>query len=383
MTFEGFLRADGQVGVRNHIGVLSTVALANRIAEHASNRHDNTLIISGEFQRGLQTSDAAVLDKVLLQLANHPNLGAVLILCHDRRSAQKWGKLMATGHQRFRVMAVMECKGVQDAIDHASARISELADEIKHDQRQTLPLNRLSFALECGGSDASSAVCSNPAIGRLIDRHMSEGGTAIVSETAEFIGAEEVVKRQSENEWIANQILARIAETEKRMAADGDNYRGVNPTAENIEAGLTTLVEKSMGAVCKIGDSKFSGCLTFGEAPKRPGLYFMDTPFFSPCSITGMVAAGAQITLFSMGVFNPSGNPLAPTLKICGNPNTIRDWPDGIDVDLSSLIRGNASLEEASEMLRKRIATVASGDITHTERWGEGQFIIPRMLPCF
>lgn len=383
MTFQGFLRADGRVGIRNHIGVLSTVALANRIAEHAAARHDNTLIISGEFQRGLQTADAALLDQVLLQLANHPNLGAVLILCHDRRSAQKWESIMATGSQRFRVMAVMECKGVQDAISRASARILELEGEIRHDHRQTLPLNRLSFALECGGSDASSAVCSNPAIGQLIDRHMSEGGTAIVSETAEFIGAEEVVKRQSTNKSVADQILSRIEETEKRMAADGDHYRGVNPTAENLEAGLTTLVEKSMGAVCKIGDSKFSGCLTFGEAPNSPGLYFMDTPFFSPCSITGMVAAGAQITLFSMGVFNPSGNPLAPTLKICGNPNTVRDWPDGIDVDLSPLILGSISLEESAEAIRKRVAEVASGDVTHTERWGEGQFIIPRMLPCF
>lgn len=109
----------------------------------------------------------------------------------------------------------------------------------------------------------------------------------------------------------------------------------------------------------------------------------MDTPFFSPCSITGMVASGAQLTLFSMGVFNPSGNPLAPTVKVCGNPQTIQDWPDGIDVDLSPLIKGDLSLDQAADRVVSRMIETASGDFTLTEQWGEGQFIIPRMLPCF
>jgi altronate dehydratase large subunit len=138
-----------------------------------------------------------------------------------------------------------------------------------------------------------------------------------------------------------------------------------------------------MGALCKIGNSHFEGCLSFGQSPAGSGLYFMDTPFFSPCSITGMVAAGAQITLFSMGVFNPSGNPLAPTLKICGNPQTVKNWSDGIDVNLSSLITGEMSLEEGGTQLLKTVLDTANGLNTKTEKWGEGQFIIPRSLPVF
>jgi len=167
------------------------------------------------------------------------------------------------------------------------------------------------------------------------------------------------------------------------MAGDGDHYRGVNPTAENIEGGLTTLIEKTMGAVCKIGSARFVGCLSFGQAPSAPGLHFMDTPFFSPCSITGMVAAGAQITLFSMGVFNPSGNPLAPTLKVCGNPKTIQHWGDGIDVDLSRLIAGEINLDDAGQAVTRSVIQAAAGAITKTEARGEGQFIVPRMLPTF
>jgi altronate dehydratase large subunit len=195
----------------------------------------------------------------------------------------------------------------------------------------------------------------------------------IVSETAEFIGGEEVVRAQSTCQEVAEAILRCIAGTEARMAGDGDHYRGVNPTAENLDAGLTTLVEKTMGALCKIGTARFAGCLDFGEPPAAPGLHFMDTPFFSPCSITGMVAAGAQVTLFAMGVFNPSGNPLAPTIKVCGNPDTVRDWPDGIDV----------TLDAAAARLAQVVREVAGGAVTHTERWGEGQFIVPRMLPTF
>jgi altronate dehydratase large subunit len=237
--------------------------------------------------------------------------------------------------------------------------------------------------LECGGSDASSAVCSNPAIGRFVDWAIAQGARVIVSETAEFIGGEDVVRAQSASPEIAQAIIDCIAATEARMAGDGDHYRGVNPTAENIEGGLTTLIEKTMGAVCKIGGSRFVGCLSFGQAPSEPGLYFMDTPFFSPCSITGMVAAGAQITLFSMGVFNPSGNPLAPTIKVCGNPQTLRDWADGIDVGLDQVLAGAMSLDAAREVIAQSVLSTAAGAHSKTEAWGEGQFIVPRMLPTF
>jgi altronate dehydratase large subunit len=258
-----------------------------------------------------------------------------------------------------------------------------LGQQIRHQHRVPCPTSALTFALECGGSDASSAVCSNPAIGRFVDRAVAQGTRVIVSETAEFIGGEDVVRAQSESPEVAQAIIDCISATELRMSGDGDNYRGVNPTAENIEGGLTTLVEKTMGAVCKIGNSRFSGCLAFGQEPTEPGLYFMDTPFFSPCSITGMVAAGAQVTLFSMGVFNPSGNPLAPTIKVCGNPQTLEHWGDGIDVDLGDVLAGAMNLDEAGQVVANAVLRAAEGERTKTEMWGEGQFIVPRMLAAF
>jgi altronate dehydratase large subunit len=374
--------------VRNHLAIVSTVALSNRIAELAAQHHEaqtgeHVLQVKGDFQRGLQNSDARLQDQVLAQLVDHPNIGAALVLCHDRRAAQGWTKRLEGAGKPIEVMAVMDSQGVQRAIDLAAQAMARLGAQVRGQTRVPCPFSALTFALECGGSDASSAVCSNPAIGRFVDWAIAQGARVIVSETAEFIGGEDVVRAQSASPEIAQAIIDCIAATEARMAGDGDHYRGVNPTAENIEGGLTTLIEKTMGAVCKIGSAQFVGCLSFGQAPSAPGLHFMDTPFFSPCSITGMVAAGAQVTLFSMGVFNPSGNPLAPTIKVCGNPKTLRDWGDGIDVDLSHLITGEMRLDNAGQAVAHAVIEAAEGALTKTEAWGEGQFIVPRMLPTF
>jgi altronate dehydratase large subunit len=387
-TFQGYPRSRDRVGVRNYLAIVSTVALSNRIAELAGQRHESevkepVLQVRGDFQRGLQHPDALLQDQVIAQLIDHPNIGAAVVLCHDRRAAQAWQKRLAFVGKPIEVLAVMDSKGVQLAIDLATGALACLGQQIRHQPRVPCPTSALTFALECGGSDASSAVCSNPAIGRFVDRAVAQGTRVIVSETAEFIGGEDVVRAQSESPEVAQAIIDCISATELRMSGDGDNYRGVNPTAENIEGGLTTLVEKTMGAVCKIGNSRFSGCLAFGQEPTEPGLYFMDTPFFSPCSITGMVAAGAQVTLFSMGVFNPSGNPLAPTIKVCGNPQTLEHWGDGIDVDLGDVLAGAMNLDEAGQVVANAVLRAAEGERTKTEMWGEGQFIVPRMLAAF
>lgn len=387
-TFQGYARSRGRVGVRNFLAIVSTVALSNRTAELAGQRYESevgepVLQVRGDFQRGLQHPDALLQDHVIAQLVDHPNVGAAVVLCHDRRAAGAWQKRLASLGKPIEVCSVMDGKGVQRAIDLVTHALTRLGQQIRNQPRISCPISALTFALECGGSDASSAICSNPAIGRFVDLTVGQGTRVIVSETAEFIGGEDVVRSQSVSPEVAEAIIRCISTTEAHMSGDGDNYRGVNPTAENIEGGLTTLVEKTMGAICKIGKSRFAGCLTFGQEPPAPGLYFMDTPFFSPCSMTGMVAAGAQVTLFSMGVFNPSGNPLAPTLKICGNPRTLEHWRDGIDVDLGDVLAGAMSLNDAAQVVADAVLCTIEGERTKTEMWGEGQFIVPRMVSAF
>lgn len=378
--FLGFPRSDGRVGVRNYLVVVSAVALVNRWAELIAASLPDARAIAGEFMRGLRKPDAARQARVCEALATHPNVGACLVLCHDAASARLWREYLADCGRPHAVLALMEQNGMEAAIQAGQRALAQLDEMRRSVARQRSPFSALTLALECGGSDPTSALIANPAIGRVVDAVIDAGGSAIVSETVEFVGAEAPVRALCRSPRVAKDLLAAIAAAEQRMEEDGERYRGVNPTAENIEAGLTTLVEKSMGAVAKVGSRSFAGLLEFGEKPATPGLYLMDTPFFSPCSITGMIAAGAQLTLFGMGVFNPSGNPLAPTVKVCGNPMTVARWNDAIDADLSDVLAGGATLDQAAQRLGAFLVETVEGRETRAERWREGQFIVPKTL---
>jgi len=384
----GWRRADGRVGIRNHIVVLSTVALTDRLATLAGASVEGVLTIAPAFERGLRGRDAALQERVVNAIVRHPNTGAVLLLAHDPAAARGLETRFAeaataSGPARaLRTISLMEAGGYEAALEASVEALETLRAATRAPAGDALALADLSVALECGGSDATSSACANPAIGRFVDRLVAAGGTAIVSETAEFIGAEAIVRERASDAAVAERVLACLGRVERLMGEDGENYRGVNPTAENIEAGLTTLVEKSMGAICKIGSSSIAGCLDYAEAPAVPGLYFMDTPFFSPVSLTGMMAAGCQLTLFGMGVFNPSGNPLTPTVKVCGNPQTLAAWGSEIDVDVSGVIDGGLSPGGAGEAVAEAVRAVVSGELTRAERRGEGQVIVPRSVPA-
>ncbi|WP_306258641.1 UxaA family hydrolase [Pararhizobium sp. IMCC21322] len=373
----GWLRSDGRFGVRNHVIALSTVALTDRVTALAAAQADGVLPITPGFLRGLRGADADLQTAMIKAIVVHPNVGAALVVTHDRASALALEQSFASAGKPVVVVALMGCKGIQTALNELTAKLQDLQELASQAPQEQMTFSDLTIALECGGSDATSALCANPTIGRFVDRLIAAGGTAIVSETAEFLGGEDVVRSQSNSPKIAEAILACMANEEAMMKEDGSDYRGVNPTQENIEAGLSTLTEKTMGALCKIGSSRFAGALTFGQRPPGNGLFFMDTPFFSPTSMTGMVLGGAQITLFAMGVFNPSGVPLAPTIKICGNPNTLSDWADGIDVDVSGIISGAHTYDDGANSIENFIETTIGGAMTCAEKWQEGQLIVP------
>lgn len=378
--FEGYGRADGRVGIRNHLLVLSTLALVNRLAELSADGIAEALVVTADFSRGLRGRDAEVQERVIRALIAHPNVGAAVVFVHDADARDRMAQYLRDTGKPAEVVAFMDGRGVAESISRGRAAIERVRRPLREARRVAAGLGELTVALECGGSDPTSAVCANPAIGSFVDRVVAAGGRAIVSETAEFIGAEAVVQRRAASEPVARAILAAIARCERMMTDDGEDYRGVNPTPENLAAGLTTLVEKSMGAIAKCGAARFEGCLDFAQPPERAGLHFMDTPFFSPVSITGMVCAGAQLTLFGLGVFNPSGNPIAPTIKVCGNPHTIACWPDAFDADVSMLVAGRSRLSQAGEILAATVQRVCQGEMTRTERWGDGQVIAPRSL---
>ncbi|WP_120632575.1 UxaA family hydrolase [Ruegeria sp. EL01] len=374
---KGWRRADGRIGVRNHVIAFSTVALTDRVTALAAAQVSGVLPITPAFQRGLRGDDATLQEEMIKAIIAHPNVGAALVVTHDRSSADRLQAVCSEVEKPIFVVALMAQRGMQAAQESLTTKLRSLLDATAGQSKSEFNLSNLTVALECGGSDATSALCANPAIGRFVDLLIEAGGTAIVSETAEFLGGEDVVRAQSKTPQIADAILAHLSAEEAMMNSDGTDYRGVNPTQENIEAGLSTLTEKTMGALCKIGTSRFAGALNFGERPKGKGLFFMNTPFFSPTSLTGMVLGGAQVSLFAMGVFNPSGLPLAPTIKICGNPKTLSDWPDAIDLDVSDVISGKSRYDEAADEIRMAMRRISEGQMTCAEKLQEGQIILP------
>ena len=379
LIWRGYRRSDGRVGCRNHLIVLSTVALTDRLAQQICENNELFVPVVGAFSRGLQQQDEKILDAFFEAVVFHPNVGGALILTHDRQYMEKLkNKLPVSNNIKF--LSFMSCAGREQAVEAGKLAGLELSRQIKT-ERQSISFSDLCVALECGGSDVSSSICSNPMIGVFSDRLAQAGGSIVVSETAEFIGAEAIFNKRCSDNNVKKSILNFIQKKEKLMSRDtGKDYRGTNPTNENIEGGLTTLIEKSMGAVSKTGTSKFVSAIGFGERVNKPGLHFMDTPFFSPVSLTGMMMAGCTIGLFAMGVYNPSGNMLCPTIKICGNPKTLQQWSGEIDIDLSLYFLGQETQTQALSRITKEINLIFGGKPSIAEKNKEGQFMLTRCL---
>ena len=381
LEWHGYCRSDGRVGIRNHRIVLSTVALTDRLATAIAATDSNSLCIMGAFSRGLQRHDEVIVERFIRSVLTHPNVGAALVLTHDRASAERLAKEI-DAEIPIEYLAFMQCAGRAQAVAEGNEKLQILADrQNKLEQRRTIVgPGSITLALECGGSDVSSSICTNPVIGDICDLAIAGGGSAVVSETAEFIGAEAVFEDRCPDLATRQAALDFITYRARLMEQDsGKDYRGTNPTQENIDGGLTTLIEKSMGAVSKTGTTDFVSALEFGMTPRAPGLHFMDTPFFSPVSLTGMMMAGCNLGLFAMGVFNPSGNPLCPIIKICGNSQTLRHWGDDIDVELDGYFTGELDRGVAQRVVLASMNAVFNGAETASEKFGEGQFLLPRL----
>ena len=230
---------------------------------------------------------------------------------------------------------------------------------------------------------ATSGLASNPTCGVASDKLVALGGTSILSETTEFIGAEHVVARRGINEKVSQDILALVRGCEKRAMALGEDIRGGQPTPGNIEGGLTSIEEKSLGCIHKSGTAPFQGVLDYAEIPSGKGLYIMDTPGQDIESITGMVAGGAQVVIFTTGRGTPTGNPIAPVIKLTGNAFTYKNMEDNIDFDVSEIVSGHKTIQEMGEKLFDEIIEVCNGKITKAEALKHREFCIYKMAPTF
>lgn len=382
MELLGYKRHDGTVGIRNHLLVVPTVVCANHVAIKISNQLRKSVVIPHQHGCGQLGVDLEQTFRTLAGYGKNPNVAAVLVvgLGCEAVCPHNLCKEIAKTNKLVEVVIIQEEGGTLRAIEKGVKIGKEMAIAVSRVGRELCDISELVVGLECGGSDTTSGLAANPAVGAASDKLVKEGATVILSETTELIGAEHLLAKRAPNKE-AKRIFEIVNRMEKRAMEMGIDMRGANPSPGNIKGGITTIEEKSLGAIHKAGHTPISGVLEYGEKPSSKGLYIMDTPGHDVESITGMVAGGAQIVIFTTGVGTPVGAPIVPVAKVTGNPRTYDSIKDNIDIDVSAIIEGKESIELAGDRLFKYVLEVIRGRKTKSEVLGHWEFAINRIGP--
>jgi altronate dehydratase large subunit len=372
--FLGFPRRSCRAGTRNHLLVLGINGLIAATAGHISAALPGCKLVATPYGRGQYGRDKECHFRQLVGIGANPNNGAVLIIGADRKSADEVAAAIAAlSPAQIEVLTLDDTQ--QDALDLAARGVRRGAAMIRYlsrARREPVSISQLYVGLECGQSDASSGLASNPLVGKLADRLIDAGGTAVVGETLEWLGAEHALRNRGVRTEVGEKIVKAVIDRESTVTAAGVDLTGNNPGAENIAGGLSTIEEKSLGAIAKTGTGPIVDLLDFCQRPERSGLYLMDGPSFSPESMTGFVASGTQLILFTTGPGNSYCSLLAPTIKVGANPASCINLTEQLDFDASNVLLARQSLDEAADALFADIVDFASGTLTWGEATGQG-----------
>lgn len=378
--FWGYGRDNGTVGIRNHVAVLAVMDNVNGIVRHLGNLVNGTLAIPVWYGRGQFGEDDTLFRRAQIGLATNPNIAAVLVISLETVSAKLVADGIAKSGKPVQWMAVQDVGGTVAAISEGIRLLVPLVQQATSKRPELYPLSELTLGVECGGTDTTSGIAANPALGWVADRVVEAGGIVYLSETSEWMGAEQVLAKRARNTIIADEIYAAVKRIEDDARSRGVDIRGANPVPDNIRGGITTIEEKSLGAIIKGGTTTIEGVLPYGARATGKGLYLMDTAAPAAESITGLAAGGAQIIIFTTGQMNIMGCPLVPTLKVTGNPRTAKRLADNVDVDVSDMLNGEA-LDVAGRNLFQEMLATANGRFTRSEALGDEEVVISRIQP--
>ncbi|ABB15232.1 UxaA family hydrolase [Carboxydothermus hydrogenoformans] len=382
MKFWGYQRPDGRIGIRNHILLLPTCACSSETCRFAALQVTGAVSIINQNGCAQVKGDLEITEKVLAGLAANPNVfGTVLVGlgCENAQPDKMEQLIKAKTNKPLKKVIIQEVGGTLAAIKQIVEYAREMVEEASMLQKEEFDISNLIVGTECGGSDPTSGLVANPVVGNLSDRLVDMGATVILSETTEFIGAEHILAAQAETPEVAKRIYAIINKYEEHLKSVGESLREGNPSPGNKAGGITTLEEKSLGCIHKGGHRPIVEVVDYAEEVTKKGLVIMDTPGYDIASVTGMVAGGAQIVVFTTGRGTPTGNPIAPVIKITGNRATYEKMKENIDFDASSLLRGEKSLEQLGEELFYEVLKVANGKKTKAESFGFSEIAISRL----
>jgi len=367
MTFQGYVRKDGSIGVRNYVAVIPTVGCVNEAARRIASEVNEAAPFLHHQGCCQLSPDIVLISKVLVGIGLNPNVGAVLLVSLGCESlSAKKVKDSISRHKPVVLVRLQELGGLTKTVEEGIQHARKLARDIRQ-KRTHVNIRELTIGIKCGASDATSGLASNPAIGCAVDILVDKGATVIFGETTEVLGAEHILMKRAASEQVGKKIFEKVLEMEERVKAFGVDMRGGQPTSGNIEGGISTIEEKSLGAIVKGGSRPIRNVLEYGEKPPGPGLYFMDSPGREMEFLTGVVSGGSQIILFSTGVGAPQGFPVTPVVKITGNRQTSKNLAEHMDIDVSAVIDGSETVEEAGKRIVDTIIEVSSGKSVKAE----------------
>ncbi|MFH1083779.1 MAG: altronate dehydratase family protein [Pseudomonadota bacterium] len=386
-SFRGIIRNNGNVGTRNYIGVLSTVTCSASVAR----------FIAGSFSReglsGFSNVDGVLslthgtgcsmipqgegfsfLQRAVGGYARNPNFAGIFLVglgCEVNQISSLIENMDLEEGPMFQTLNIQEAGGTREAVRRGIAAVQGMVSEANRAERVPVTAEHIILGLECGGSDAFSGITANPALGVAVDLLISNGGTAILSETPEIYGAEHLLTRRAVSREVGRKMVERVQWWEDYTSRSGGEINN-NPTPGNIAGGLTTILEKSLGASAKGGTTNLMEVYNYAEQVTAKGLVFMDTPGYDPASVTGMVAGGANMLCFTTGRGSVSGFKPVPTIKLASNTVMYRSLMDDMDVNCGLIVDGKATVDEMGEEIFRLILETASGQRTRSELLGFG-----------
>jgi (2R)-sulfolactate sulfo-lyase subunit beta len=376
----GYRRENGSVGVRNHVIILPVDDISNAACEAVGNNIKGTLALPHAYGRLQFGEDLDLHFRTMIGTGSNPNVAAVVVIGIEAGWTEKIVNGIAKTGKPVKGFWI-EGKGDIQTIADASRQAKEYVQWASELQRTECNLEELYISVKCGESDTTTGLASCPAVGNVIDKHCANGGTASFGETTELTGAEHIVASKAANEDVRKDFMAAFEDYTKLVFNEKTNDLSESqPTKGNIAGGLTTIEEKALGNVEKLGKrTKFVGCLAPAVAPTKPGLWFMDTSSAAAEAVTLWAASGAVIHLFPTGQGNVIGNPIEPVIKLSGNPKTVAKMAEHIDLDVSKILQGEMTIDEAGDELLDMVIRTANGRLTAAEALGHREFVMTKL----
>jgi altronate dehydratase large subunit len=377
----GYPRENGRKGIRNLVAVLAAADNVNPLARHLATRNPGVVCLPASYGRGQMGRDFEVSLRAMAGLAAHPNIASCLVVSFEPESSERVAALARQLGRQVATLSFLETGGLLECLDKGSEILRDMQQAASLLRRVPLAVSELTIGLECGGSDTTSGLFGNPALGAFTDWIVDHGGTTVFSEPVECLGGEDLLRKRAVSPEAAERLVSIVRLYDELAREQGIDLAGTNPTPDNMAGGLTSIEEKSLGALAKTGSRTIMGVVGYADAAPGPGVWMMDAPAAAVENVTALAAGGAQCVCFVTGTGNPTGHPISPTIKISANPRTIERMSAHLDVDLSDMLRGQMNVVQGAEAIGAIVAKVIGGEPTAAERLDYLETNISRIGP--